>query len=104
MPEGNPGLDVGCGRTGIGVVPRRVAVDVVTHHHVVIARNPLPVASRVARAGAKILQADIAEWEIVVALDDNRAPALRQDCPIPGGPVTLAWEKPARRLDLEQAS
>src|SRR5260370_5008334 len=84
MPEGNPARDAVCGGAGVRVVPGGVLVDLVSDNDVVVAGHPLPVAGRVAVAGAKVILANVNKREVLIALDDDCVRAFRQHSVLPG--------------------
>ena len=84
MPEGNPARDWFCGWAGVGVVPGGVSVDLVIDNDVVVAGHPLPLAGRVAVAGANVLLAHVSKREVLIALDNDCVCAFRQNSVVPG--------------------
>src|SRR5260370_22595175 len=91
MPEGGPARDAFCRWAGVGVVPGGVSVDLVTDNDVVVAGHPLPVAGRVAIAGANVLLADVVKREVLIALDNDSGRAVRQNSVVPGCSITLDY-------------
>src|SRR5260370_15397837 len=91
MPEGNPARDAFRGWAGVGVVPRGVSVDLVTDNDVVVAGQPLPVAGRVAAAGANVLLAHVSKREVLIALDNDGVRAFRQHSVVPGCSIALGY-------------
>src|SRR5450631_2274688 len=78
-PEGDVTGDLFRGFLGGRVVPRRIAVDRLCDDDVVVARGALPAADGVRRAVAEMLPPDRLGRKIVVAFDDDRRVALRED-------------------------
>src|SRR5260370_26124206 len=91
MPEGHPARDAFCGWAGVGVVPGGVSVDLVTDNDVVVAGHPLPVAGRVAVAGANVLLADVAKRGVLISLDDDCVRPFRQHSVVPGCSIALCY-------------
>src|SRR5713101_645215 len=91
MPEGHPARDAFCGWAGVGVVPGGVSVDLVTDNDVVVAGHPLPVAGRVAVAGANVLLAHVSKREVLIAFDNDCVRAFRQNSVVPGCSIALGY-------------
>src|SRR5712692_3558122 len=90
-PEGNPARDAFCSWTGVGVVPGGVSVDLVTDNDVVVAGHHLPVAGRVAVAGANVLLAHVSKREVLIAFDNDCVRAFRQNSVVPGCSIALGY-------------
>ena len=77
-------FDLGRCGFGIGIVPGGILVDLPIDDNVVVARFAFPWASGKRCALLKIFSLDRLRREIVVAFDDYRIGALRQNSVVPG--------------------
>ena len=76
-------LDVRRRRAGRRIVPRRVAIGLAVHDHVVVARDSFPRTGRMRRARSYELPAYGVRGEICIALHRLDAIALRDDRALP---------------------
>src|SRR5215831_9711932 len=88
-PERDVAGDVGGGWAGVGVVPRRVAVDLLADPNRVVARLALPWAGGMGIAGYQMLLPDRLWWEVVIALHHDRPVAFCDDRALPHRPYNL---------------
>src|SRR5439155_337972 len=74
---------------GLWVVPGGVAIDGVADDHVVVAGDTLPVTGGVRLARPQVLAPNVIDRKVLVALDNGRVRALRNDSAVPRGAISL---------------
>src|ERR687895_977492 len=89
-PEGEVVADGRGGGQGLGVLPGGGLVPSLANHRGVVARSALPRAGRAPAARLEVAPVDILGREVVVALDHDRAVALREHRTVPDCAHALA--------------
>src|SRR5579859_79173 len=92
-PEGNPAPDLLRRRGWTRVVPGAVRVHAVTDDDVVIDRDSVPGAGRMAIAAPQVFSSQVREPEVGFAINDYGIGAIRKNRVVPDGPIALGHDR-----------